>query len=189
MANFSPIYRETLDNEGGFVNDPNDHGEMTYRGIARAFQKDWQGWPIIDEILRKRKIEPDEIIEDANLKIAVRQFYEGFWRRSKAGQINDQSIAHIYFDFFVMSPKGAAETMQRALNWLGYKVAVDGVVGPQTLAAINSVSNPEELFNQYKNARIAYHEARAEQPGQAKFRKGWVNRTLEFVYKKKAACC
>ena len=38
----------TLQNEGGWVNNPRDTGKETYKGIARKFNPKWAGWAIID---------------------------------------------------------------------------------------------------------------------------------------------
>ena len=39
MANFEEAYKKTSDFEGGYVNDEDDAGGETYRGIARNFWK------------------------------------------------------------------------------------------------------------------------------------------------------
>jgi lysozyme family protein len=35
MADFKQAYQLVLQNEGGYVNDPNDPGGETYKGVAR----------------------------------------------------------------------------------------------------------------------------------------------------------
>jgi lysozyme family protein len=51
---------------------------------------------------------------------------------------------------------------------------VDGVVGPHTVAAINSVSNTRRLFEAIAQARRqAIADLIARDPSQARFRTGW----------------
>ena len=37
MADFNDAFDETMGHEGGYVNDSNDAGGETYRGISRRF--------------------------------------------------------------------------------------------------------------------------------------------------------
>ncbi|MFM7564688.1 MAG: glycosyl hydrolase 108 family protein, partial [Planctomycetota bacterium] len=37
MADFAIAFDETMINEGGYVDDPDDRGGETYRGVARRF--------------------------------------------------------------------------------------------------------------------------------------------------------
>lgn len=47
--NFLKSYDILIKHEGGYVNDPDDKGGETYKGIARKFNPDWKGWKIIDK--------------------------------------------------------------------------------------------------------------------------------------------
>ena len=48
MADFNQALQMVLQNEGGYVNDPNDPGGETYKGIARKMNSNWIGWQLID---------------------------------------------------------------------------------------------------------------------------------------------
>ena len=50
MANFDAAYQKTAAHEGGYVNDPDDAGAETYKGISRRFNPSWIGWAKIDEM-------------------------------------------------------------------------------------------------------------------------------------------
>lgn len=60
-------------------------------------------------------------------------------------------------------------------------VTADGIVGPKTLAAINS-QDPKELFTKVYNARAAHFNAIVKNnPSQKKWLKGWMNR-INYIY-------
>jgi len=71
---------------------------------------------------------------------------------------------------------GATKYLQEGLNSLGVKVAVDGAIGPKTLAAIGSV-NPKQLMVAASQAQLNDEKARAAaDPRRKKFILGLENR-------------
>ena len=71
---------------------------------------------------------------------------------------------------------GATKYLQEGLNSLGVKVAVDGAIGPKTLAAIGSV-NPKQLMVAASQAQLNDERARAAaDPRRNKFILGLENR-------------
>jgi lysozyme family protein len=48
MADLTTAYESTMKAEGGYVNNPQDPGGETYKGIARKFNSKWDGWIAID---------------------------------------------------------------------------------------------------------------------------------------------
>ncbi|RZK56482.1 MAG: hypothetical protein EOO59_09755, partial [Hymenobacter sp.] len=50
MADFTRYFPTLLANEGGYCHDLQDPGGETYRGIARASNPQWGGWPAIDAV-------------------------------------------------------------------------------------------------------------------------------------------
>jgi hypothetical protein len=71
---------------------------------------------------------------------------------------------------------GATKYLQEGLNSLGVKVAVDGAIGPKTLAAIGSV-NPKQLMVAASKAQLNDERARAAaDPRRKKFILGLENR-------------
>ena len=49
MANFGDAFKKLSIKEGGYVNDKDDAGGETYRGISRKYNPTWQGWNMIDQ--------------------------------------------------------------------------------------------------------------------------------------------
>jgi len=71
---------------------------------------------------------------------------------------------------------GATKYIQEGLNSLGVKVAVDGAIGPKTLAAIGGV-NPKQLMIAASQAQLNDERARAgADPRRKKFIVGLENR-------------
>ena len=175
MANLNKLIPFLLKWEGGYVNDPNDLGGPTNKGVTlKTWQKvgyDKNGDGVIDEKDLKQ-IFVDDVIECV--------LRPEFWDVWKADRIRNQSIAHILVDWLWLSGKTAITATQRMLN-----VEADGKVGEQTLAAINDYPDQQELFDRIKTERVAYIERICRsRPANLRFRKGWLNRLndIKFAY-------
>lgn len=189
-AQFAPAYAIVRKHEGGYVNDPKDLGGETYRGIARKIWPNWSGWPLIDfhngrtslfNIFgSENRLKTGQFINDPGLESQVIKFYQDRWRDSRAGEIESQSVANIYFDFYILA-SSAVRLMQETLNTFpGVKVAEDNRIGPATIGAINRV-NPKQLHDRYKRGREGYHRERvADGRVDGKFLPGWLIRTNNF---------
>jgi lysozyme family protein len=53
VAIFRISYDLTNQIEGGYVNDPDDKGGETYRGIARKKHPSWRGWYKVDDVKKQ----------------------------------------------------------------------------------------------------------------------------------------
>lgn len=158
----------TLRWEGGYVNDPHDAGGETYQGISRKHNPNWPGWAILDTLSpRHGQIYPQ-------LTQSVMLYYrKHYWDKIQAGNINNTSVAGLFFDFYVHSGRNAVMTVQRLTG-----VPVDGIVGNKTIAAINAYGAP--LFEKLKQARIEFLKTI---PNNEKYITGWLNRVNSFQLK------
>jgi lysozyme family protein len=142
MADFTTAYNQTLGHEGGYVNDPQDRGGETYKGIAREFHPRWNGWEVIDK-LKDEPDFPDCLATHDSLQRMVKQFYKDrFWNPAELDVMESQQLADELFDTGVnQGMQSAIEYMQEALNMLNrdeedfHDIAVDGVFGKQTRQA------------------------------------------------------
>jgi len=191
MAKFEAALVRTLAHEGGYVWDPDDPGGETFRGIAREYWPKWRGWQVIDAaktgVEWRRGVE-----EDPQLFNLVKSFYrERFWEPIQGDRIQDgaQEIAEELFDCAVNpGVQRAAEMLQAALNLLNRggalydDLVVDGIIGPQTLGALEAFLRhdpPEVLLTAFKILRGYYFLERARQnERKEKFVRGWLRRTM-----------
>lgn len=106
----------------------------------------------------------------------VTQVFKVIWDQCKAPGL-PRIVAAAHFDFSVnTSGPRANQTLQRAIGG----VEVDGVIGPQTLAAANT-KPPFDVAKRYMGFREAEYKALAEEhPNLAPNLKGWLNRCTDL---------
>ena len=142
--------------EGGFVDDLDDPGGMTKYGIsARAFPE----------------VDIASLTEDG----ARALYLDHYWIPGKCALLPER-LRLIYFDMCVLHGlHAAAITLQRALNGAGYPIAVDGIIGSETIRAA-AYLEPERLRS-YRILRIA--SIVAKRPSMGKYWFGWYRRAIE----------
>ncbi len=156
--------------EGGFVNDPDDLGGATNKGVTLYTYQAY----CTKKGLSKTTPEKLATMPDKHWTEIFKTMY---WDRWKADAIYSQSVANILVDWVWAS---GIHGIKRPQNMIG--VIPDGVVGPKTLSAINS-KNPEELFEIIKHARIDFvEEICRNRLANLKFRKGWLNRINDLKF-------
>lgn len=174
MSDFKTALKIALSHEGGYANVAGDKGQETYRGISRKNWPNWRGWTIID---KAKPLKHGQILKDKCLADLVEVFYyEHFWKPIQGDRINDQRIADFLFDFYVHSDYHAIKAIQRIV-----KVKDDGIIGAQTLAAINAADSVA-VFAGVKAARVKFlKDIAGRKPDQEKFLEGWMNRVNSFA--------
>jgi len=177
MAKFNLAFSRMLSHEGNYINDPDDLGGETYKGIARNSHRSWSGWPIIDSYKIKSDF-PKSLETDEKLQSLVEQFYfDNFWKPLKADQIQNQTSADSVFDFAVNA--GVTTSTRLVQSIVGAKI--DGIIGEQTLNKINSMD-----FGYFQAAltvaKIKYYmNIIRKRPTSKKFLLGWISRSLSFI--------
>lgn len=176
-TSFNEIIIDVLAAEGGYVNDPNDRGGETYKGIARNFHFDWEGWKVIDRYKDDDNF-PDVLDSIDDLQSAVMMFYrKQFWEPSKAYKLPKEHRHH-FFDMCVNhGQKRAVLILQDAIKNRGHNIAVDGIIGPQTITHVQKIELKDVVYERiYFYSKIIFNDA-----SQMRFRKGWYNRALQFI--------
>lgn len=167
MADYNELIPIIKKWEGGFVNDPDDSGGATNKGVTLETFRTWFG-------ANKTVNDLKALTDDQWIYI----FLNGYWNQCKASQINNQDIANIIVDWaWASGPTTAIKKVQAIVG-----TDADGIVGPKTLAAINS-ANPRQLFDKIKEARLQFVEnLAAQRPKDKKFLQGWKNRINSFFF-------
>lgn len=174
MADFTQAFQLMITHEGGYVNDPDDPGGETYKGVARKIFSKWSGWQNVD-MLRRQPGFPANLDKDPELQEAVSDFYRiNFWDKIKGDDILDQDVAESIFDFGV----NAGVSTTASLAQLVIKAETDGVIGPESIATINNF-NKDHFLAAFTVAKIArYANIVKKRPTSRKYFYGWVLRAL-----------
>lgn len=167
MATYTDLVPFILKWEGGYAEVKGDRGGATNKGVTLATFRSVYG---NDKTKADLKAMTDEQWQHI--------FKTLFWDKCRADDIADQNIANLLVDWAWNS--GATTPIKKLQGILG--VTADGIVGKQTLTALNARS-PLPVFGALKQARIAFYNAIvAHSPSQSKFLKGWLRRVNAITY-------
>ncbi|MGC9368388.1 MAG: holin-associated N-acetylmuramidase [Paracoccaceae bacterium] len=184
MLTVQQIAEEIVAREGGYVNDPDDPGGATKYGVTlqtmRRLGLDLTGDGQVGAADVKRLSRAQ----------AVEIFIEHYYRRPRIGEL-PEALRPSVFDMYVNAGVNAVRILQRLLNDMGERVAVDGVIGPQTLAAARAAAAaaPDHIADAYGIARRNFYFRLADRrPASRKFARtraggkgGWIRRAEEFI--------
>jgi lysozyme family protein len=157
VERFMRIISHTLNNEGGYVNNPNDSGGETNFGISK------RSYPHLD-IKNLSKLE------------AIGIYKKDFWDKYKIEKIKDFDVAQKIFDMCVnLGPKQAIKLLQRAHGGLH----IDGIMGTITFGEINQCK-PQIILGKFKSELEGYYrELVKRNPKNAIFLNGWLKRAAQ----------
>ncbi|MFA8442573.1 holin-associated N-acetylmuramidase [Yoonia sp.] len=184
MQTVTQIAQEILVREGGYVNDPADPGGATKYGVTV-------------HTMRRLGLDltQDGRIDDADVRVltrahAVSIFIEHYFRGPRIDRLPAPLHATV-FDMYVNSGANAVKILQRLLVDMRIPVAVDGVIGPKTVAAVKQAlaAAPDHLVDAYGIARRNYYYDLADRrPDSRKYARrrdggkgGWIKRAEEFI--------
>lgn len=182
MANFAPIVDKTFKFEGGFQNFPNDSanyygGELigTNRGISALAYGDYlKRKPTVSEI---KAITPE---------IAKTVYKKLFWDKMKGDLFENQSVAHLVFDFLIASGFSKESDVMKSINDVaGKKVVaeIDNGFTTEEVKILNGL-NQEKFFNDLKEYRYQFIDSliRSNPAKYGGWEKGWKKRLSEITF-------
>jgi lysozyme family protein len=184
MRRIYQIAEEIVAREGGFVNDPDDPGGATKHGVTihtmRRLGLDLNGDKVVDISDVKRLTRAQ----------AVEIFVDHYFIRpglDKLPEILEPSV----FDMYVNAGNNAIRVLQRLLNDMGHRLAVDGILGPNTIFAATAAAEValRHIADAYGIARRNYYYDLADRrESSRKYAKrrdggkgGWITRAEEFI--------
>lgn len=137
--NWDQCFTLVLKHEGGFVNHPKDPGGMTNLGVTRT---NWELYLNRDVTEAEMRALTPEI---------VKPFYKkNYWDRIKGDEL-PSGVDYAAYDLAVNSGTGrAAKYLQQIAG-----VTVDGVIGPQSLKAIQKC-DAEDVVDEICNMRMTF---------------------------------
>lgn len=165
MKMFENAFQKTIGLEGGYVNNPLDRGGETKYGISK-------------------RAHPDLDIKNLTIDQA-RLFYRSrYWDPLRLDELESDLIMDEIFDTAVNCGKrGAALIAQKALNFLGENVAVDGWFGQETIGRLNFWlgKDVQALFKTLNGFQfILYVDIVTKDPYQRIFSRGWMKRIQQY---------
>lgn len=173
-SKFHKISKIILKHEGGFVNDPNDSGGATNKGIA---WNTWKSFAQVDlgvlptlENLRK--------ITDDQAEVIYRKRY---WEPKGFCEIKNDKVGLMIYDWIITSGGAAKEIQKLLVNTYNQKIIIDGGMGVKTIQALNSISDQDVLLKNITEIRKNYYislafDKKGNKTKNFKFLKGWLNR-------------
>ena len=162
-----------LGDEKGFVDNPADKGGPTKWGVTMATLARW----------RRRPVTRDDV-RDLTATEAAQIYYAWYWKPLGCDKLSQPSIATILLDAGVLFGVGtsavAAQKAARA-SGAGPSLAVDGHVGPATVAALNSC-DARRFGAAFADALVdRIGRICAARPADEEFRSGWTSRARRLA--------
>lgn len=184
MPSVSDIADAILEREGGYVNDPDDPGGATKYGVT------------IHTMLRlgldltgDGRVDASDVRQLSRAE-AKRIFIQHYFHRPGISKLPEALHASV-FDMQVNAGAHAVKILQRLLRKMAFPVAVDGKIGPKTIAAARQAAKaaPAFLADAYGIERRNYYYALADRRvASRKYARrrdggkgGWIRRAEEFI--------
>lgn len=175
MADFRESFDRMMRWEGWALEDvQGDKGGMTCCGISRVYNPQWSGWDKIDIMMQAGKVDLEKVSAD------VMEFYEKMY--APLDKVKSQKIADQIFQAFINCGKIAKKWAQKVCNGEGRSnLTIDGIIGFQTLSALNEITDAEFCPAYYEMQVEYYDNIIKRDVTQAKFREGWMKRSRDFL--------
>jgi lysozyme family protein len=178
MQSVDEITAEIVDREGGYVNDPDDPGGATKYGVT------------IHTLRRVRGSASIEDVKALTIQEAMDIYKRYYFELTKINQLPQPLQATVY-DMQVNSGGNAVKILQRIFREFGENVSVDGVLGPQSIAASVRVEEIAGgyLVDAYGIARRNYYFRLADRTSKSRKyartraggKGGWIKRAEDFM--------
>lgn len=187
MKSVQAIASEIVGREGGYVNDPDDLGGATKFGVTLATMR-----RLRLDLNKDRKIDVADVKAMTRAR-AQQIFISDYFQRPHIDRLPEVLQASV-FDMYVNAGGNAVKILQRLMRQMGQQIAVDGAIGPKTIAAAKAAyrAAPGHLADAYGIARRNYYYSLADRRrASRKYARridggkgGWIKRAEAFISKK-----
>lgn len=169
MADFTLAFQKTLKHEGGYQNDPLDHGNW-YEGVNYGTK---YGVTMADCVAYLQADPNDHsFVKNLTPDQAATCYKAGYWK-DLYSQIASQPLAEKLFDMGVLFGVGTAVKLLQISMESEINIVSDGVFGPQTLADANQYGDPSAYRTVLLNHCM---DVVNRNPSDAEFLNGWITR-------------
>ncbi len=171
MDTFDKAFAYTVGNEGNYSNDKYDSGGPTKYGIT-----------IHDLSVHLGRPASVQEVKDMSLATAKEIYAKNYWRPLGCEKIIAPATAICMFDIGVVRGIGVPPIYaQQICNAHGSNLAVDGHIGPLSIAAINALDPKIFVTDFAVKARNGFLAIVARRPSQAVFIRGWLARAKRLL--------
>lgn len=142
------IIQRIIEREGGYVDHPSDPGGETKYGISKRSY-------------------PGEDIRNLTVERATELYRRDYVEKHGIDKLDSARTAELVVDWVVHSGTLGIRKLQQKLN-----VPIDGIMGPQTIQALNNMQDPRKILLW----RLDFLIGLTGHP----FIRGWVKRLVEL---------
>jgi lysozyme family protein len=174
MADFITAVTITLENEGGYADRSATTGEVVNRGITLAFLRNIG----VLTSTGPATVADKAFIQNMSVGMALDLYLEYFWNNLGLDACENQQEGNAIFDLEVNTGSRAVPLVQKALNAvlpMG-ALTVDGILGPQTMRALNTVQ-PKPFLSALHDWSMAYYNSTPPAADRAE----WIARSAKMT--------
>lgn len=177
MAEFEPAIAVVLEHEGGWSDDPADPGGATKWGVSLRYLSGLEN--AAGDLDGDGDVDADDV-RGMSLEAAREIYRRRWWDAAPFAAIESQAVATKALDLCVnRGMSRGVKLLQEAVRRAGGEVVMDGLFGPNTLAAVNGLPAGWVLTELRSAASASYQRLVAVRPRLRRFLRGWLRRAYD----------